>query len=398
MSEMKKRSFQVLESSEEEIQESRKRRRRGILRVILPLLLLAILGAGAWLTFTKYKTYSDYEVKSEQATEGVSESEFYDFDGKLLKVSKNGAILTNIDGSLIWNQSYEINSPMVDICEEYVAIGSRKGREVYVLDTKGLAGRIETAGELRAVEVAKQGTIAVLTQRKDSYYVNMYEPGGTKLVQGEMHIENSGYPIAMSLSEDALKLGISLVNVNNGQADTTVNFYNFGAVGQNEIDNLVKSYTYENQLIPRIVFFDESHAVAVAERKIYFYKGNQKPEETRVVRIPKDIRSLIFSDQYMGLTYNEETEKQMTHNLMIYDCRGKQIMEKQYQQDYTTIRIMGDNEVLLLQGEHARIYTMDGTVKFKGDFEEPVLKMTQGQKGKEYYLIYENKMQKIQLK
>ena len=39
------------------------------------------------------------------------------------------------------------------------------------------------------------------------------------------------------------------------KTDSVIAFYNFGSVGQNEIDNNVSTYKYENQLILKLHMF-----------------------------------------------------------------------------------------------------------------------------------------------
>ncbi|MCR4956815.1 MAG: DUF5711 family protein [Lachnospiraceae bacterium] len=398
MSEMKKRGFQVLSDDDMEEDDGIKRKRIiKITIVVVIILTLLIIGVLAWL---KFKTYKSYAVKDEIKTETITESDFFDYEGKLLKVSKNGAIYTDMDGELMWNQSYEMNAPIVDICEEYAVVGSKKGNEIYIFDTNGSIGHIETSGQIRAVEVARQGTVAVMTQRKNSYYVNLYDKEGTKLVQGEMHLENSGYPIAMSLSNDGIKLMISLVDVSAGQAKTVMNFYNFGTVGQNEIDNLVASYKYEDAIIPRVQFIDDTRAVAYATDGILFYKGSQKPKEVKKVKTTSEIRSVFFCKKFVGITYNtdDKDEKKSYHEIAIYDLKGKEIMKERYEQDYDHVDILGEDEVVLTRGENCRIYSLDGTLKFKGAMEQPILKMEQTKKGNEYMVLFADKIQRIKLK
>ena len=404
MDEMKKRRFQILEGNDGEISEEQDRKRKNIRRLIFIFAVIMVVAAIAVYIFLKYKTYDSYQVLEERKMETITESEFYDFKDNLLKVSKNGAIYTTVEGKLIWNQSYEMNAPIVDVCQNYAVVGSKKGSEVYIFSTKGTEGKIATSGKLRAVEVADQGTIAVMTENNDSYYVNMYDTKGEKLVQGEMHIENSGYPLAMSLSADALKLAISLVDIKDGQADTTLNFYNFGTVGQNEIDNLVNSYTYKNEIIPKIHYLDENKAVAFSTDKIRFYKGSQKPEEIRAVDEPGEVRSIFFSDKYVGCSYNviikdEETKKtKKVHELCLYDDKGKVIMEEQYGKDYEKIEILDNEEIVMSMGDRLCIYQLNGTMKYRGKMKEDFLKIERTGKGNEYYILYKDKLQKIRLK
>ena len=411
MNEMKKRNFQVLENSEEELEERKHARHMAILKMVVFVAVIVVCVAAAVLVWLRYRTYDSYEVKEELKTETLSEAEFYDYGDAVLKVSKNGAIYSTVGGELIWNQSYEMNAPIVDICEDYVVIGAQKGTEIYILNKQGLKGKIETTRQIRAVEVAGQGTVAVMTEKNKSYYINLYDTDGEELVQGEMHIENSGYPLSMSLSPDAIKLAVALVDVSKGQANSTVNFYNFGTVGQNEIDNLVSSYTYEGLVIPRIQYLNDNKVVAFSNGKLLFFGGAQKPEESAVVPVTEEIRSVFYSDKYVGVTYNVEPDKtasgdaakeqeksSLMHEVAVYDLKGKEVMKKQYKEDYGDVEILGNSELVFTLGEKCMICSMDGVIKFAGELEQEVLKMEQTGVGNEYYVIFKDRVQKIRLK
>ena len=411
MNEMKKRNFQVLENSEEELEERKHARNMAILKIAVFVAVIVVCVAAAVLVWLRYRTYDSYEMKEEIKTETLSEAEFYDYGDAVLKVSKNGAIYSTVGGELIWNQSYEMNAPIVDICEDYVVIGAQKGTEIYILNKQGLKGKIETTRQIRAVEVAGQGTVAVMTEKNKSYYINLYDTDGEELVQGEMHIENSGYPLSMSLSPDAIKLAVALVDVSKGQANSTVNFYNFGTVGQNEIDNLVSSYTYEGLVIPRIQYLNDNKVVAFSNGKLLFFGGAQKPEESAVVPVTEEIRSVFYSDKYVGVTYNVEPDKtasgdaakeqeksSLMHEVAVYDLKGKEVMKKQYKEDYGDVEILGNSELVFTLGEKCMICSMDGVIKFEGELEQEVLKMEQTGVGNEYYVIFKDRVQKIRLK
>lgn len=411
MNEMKKRNFQVLENSEEELEERKHARNMAILKIVVFVAVIVVCVAAAVLVWLRYRTYDSYEMKEEIKTETLSEAEFYDYGDAVLKVSKNGAIYSTVGGELIWNQSYEMNAPIVDICEDYVVIGAQKGTEIYILNKQGLKGKIETTRQIRAVEVAGQGTVAVMTEKNKSYYINLYDTDGEELVQGEMHIENSGYPLSMSLSPDAIKLAVALVDVSKGQANSTVNFYNFGTVGQNEIDNLVSSYTYEGLVIPRIQYLNDNKVVAFSNGKLLFFGGAQKPEESAVVPVTEEIRSVFYSDKYVGVTYNVEPDKtasgdaakeqeksSLMHEVAVYDLKGKEVMKKQYKEDYGDVEILGNSELVFTLGEKCMICSMDGVIKFAGELEQEVLKMEQTGVGNEYYVIFKDRVQKIRLK
>ena len=51
--------------------------------------------------------------------------------------------------------------------------------------------------------------------------------------------------VAMALSQDGRKLVTSYLSLGNGKLESWVTFYNFGDVGQNYVDNMVGSYSFE---------------------------------------------------------------------------------------------------------------------------------------------------------
>lgn len=404
MNEFKRRHFEIVDGDGEYNNKIQKLRRRIIIGIVA-LLILLLLFSITFRFIDKSKTYKQYEVLETIRIDPVSDAEFYEFDGGVLKVSKNGAIYTDPSGELIWNQSFQMNAPIVDICEKYVTIGAKKGTEIYILDTMGLKGKIETTRQIREVEVAAQGTIAVITEKKDSYYINMYAESGEELVQGEMHLENSGYPLAMSLSSDALKLAVSLVDVSKGQADTTINFYNFGSVGQNEIDNLVKSYSYENMIVPKIHYFDKERVVAIGDNKLLFFKGSQKPEPSQEIEVKEPIRAVFYSDEYVGYTASVETkekkdgktESSFSQRVTVFNSKGNQVIVENYKTDYTQIRIIDNENIVLTQDNQCLIYNMAGVMKYEGVLSDTILMMMPTE-SREYYVLYKDRIEKIRFK
>lgn len=406
MDEFKRSQFQVMDGEGEYDNDRRKFRLR-IIAGIVALLAVVIIACVVMYVLDKGKTYSKYEVVEKIKIDPVSDAEFYEFDGGILKISKNGAIYTQSNGQLIWNQSFQMNVPIVDICEDYVAIGAKKGTEIYILDTEGLKGKIETTKQIREVEVASQGTVAVITEKKDSYYINMYAVNGEELVQGEMHIENSGYPLAMSLSSDAIKLAVSLVDVSKGQANTTLNFYNFGSVGQNEIDNLVRSYTYENVVIPKVHYFDDEYVVAIGDNRLLFYQGTQKPELEDEIAVDGQIRSVFYSDKYVGYTTMIEEKKEtkdkkvnttLAKKLLVYDRKGSETISVNYKNDYTKIRMLDNDGVVLTLDSKCLIYNMSGVVKYDGELDDAILALEPSGSGNEYYVLYKDRIERIKFK
>ena len=73
------------------------------------------------------------------------------FDGYLLNYSKDGAGCMDTKGNAVWNQTFEMQNPIVDICQNVVAIGDYNGRTIYVMNTGGPMGNITTNRPIRNI-------------------------------------------------------------------------------------------------------------------------------------------------------------------------------------------------------------------------------------------------------
>lgn len=404
MEKRKKRDFRVL-NNESEYEKKLRRHRMRVGGVIFILFAILVIATVAVILILKYRGYQHYEVIDEQKMEMISEAQFYDYDGDILKVSKNGAILIGTDGEKLFNVSYEMNDPIVDICGSYIAVAGSKASDVYILNASGLKGHIVLTRKIRAIEVASQGTVAVLTEDNGTYYINLYDTEGTELVEGAMHLTNAGYPLTMDLSYDSKILAVSIVDISTGRVRTTLNFYNFGSVGQNEIDNKVSSYTYEDTVIPRVVFFENGHAVAVGDNKVIFYKGNEVPEEDTCLELATVIRAIAYNKEYLALICEPKKEEleegnvsEDSHVLCVYNSGAREIYREIFADVIENVTFLKNNDIFIDRGGRGLIYSINGTKKFEGDFAESVIALTSGKATNEYYILYRNRIQRVRLK
>lgn len=101
-----------------------------------------------------------------------------------------------------------MTDPQIDICEDYLTIYDKKGTMIYIMTKEGILGGIETTMPIQQVRVASQGTVAVLMKKDASGYLAMYDKTGAKLTEGEIHGAKKGYPVAIALSSDAVRLAL----------------------------------------------------------------------------------------------------------------------------------------------------------------------------------------------
>ena len=393
----KKKNFYMIENDEQELEQKiRKHRLKNLRRCFAVAVVLLVLFFGVYIFF-EMKTFTDYTVVKGIERSDTAATKFEDFQGNILKYSNDGAFYTELSDRMIWNQTYEMQNPVLDTCEEYMTIYDKGGTNLYILDKTGLQGNIKTTMPILQVCVASQGTVAVLMESEGVSHTQMYDKSGTLLASGELHQENSGYPLTIALSNDAKKLAICMLAISEGKAKTTIAFYNFGSVGQNEIDNIVASYTYKDHIFPELEFLSDNRMIAFGDSSIQIYEGAQKPKLVQTTKLDKEVKSIFYNEEYIGIIYNNEDSKNTRH-MKVYDRKGKNILSKDFNMDYNQIEFLENNEICITNETECKIYSLYGVERFHYTFDKKIYKVFSGVTQMDYTFILDGTTEKVRIK
>lgn len=370
-------------------------KKAGLLKTALIIVVAGVAISSAFYVWQN-KNYKGYKVISSTKREDTVTTKYEEYNGKIIKYSRDGASYTDTDNRAIWNQTYEMQFPIIDICEEYAAIGDRDGNKVYIFNAEGLQGEIDTLLPIQQIEVSNQGVVAAVLEDENITWINFYDKENNLLAENKTTMANSGYPIDIALSNDGLKLAVSYMSVNSGIIKTNVAFYNFGSVGQNEIDNLVSGYEYEKTVISSLEFIDNTTAIALGDNKITIYEGRQKPLLTAEIDVKEEAESVFYNEKYIGLVFdNEDAENR--YKMEVYNLKGKKILDKEFDRDYHTIKI-DDNRIILFTDLECSIYNLGGVEKFHGSFEKELVNIIPYGNFNKYIIINVSETEKIKLK
>ncbi len=396
MATIQKHKFQTVEVDREDFNQKLKAHRRKVAVLVIFVLLLLVAATIVTYIYFERKIYTTYDVLSSVERTDTSASEFTEFQGKLLKCTNDGAVYTDLEGNMIWNQTYEMDRPVVETRGNYVVLYELNGTQLYILDTVNLQGSIHTTMPIQKVSVAAQGTVAILMENEGTSYLQLYDKTGGQLAAGELHVQNSGYPLDLELSENGEKLAVSMLDINDGNVKTVIAFYNFGTVGQNSIDKIVSSYSYIDKVIPQIRYLSEDIMVAFGNDQIILFSGAQKPAETKTIAIKEEIKSIFYDELHFGLVFDASEGK--NYRLEYYDLSGKQIQNISFETDYVDVKILANGELCILGENSCEIYNSRGIRKFQYDFKEHLYQILSGRMQTDYIFLLEGKTQKVKLK
>ena len=300
MAEINKKGLKTVEVNQEELEaQIRQHRRKIVFRVIEITAIIVILVVAVELLYA-LRSFSSYEIRNSIERNNTDVAKFAQFNDYIIEYSNDGAACVTHSRDILWNQSYEMSAPDVDVCGKYVAIYDRGGTEVNVLGEKGLQCKIETTLPIQTVSIASQGTVAILMRGEAEAQIKLFDKKGEELANGKFYGEQGSFPLDVALSKDGKKLAVNMIDTSQGAVGTTISFYNFGSVGQSQIDNNVGTYTYNNLLIPEIEYLSDSQMIAFGTGKILLFEGSQKPELSKEIILEQEIQSYFYNDKYIG--------------------------------------------------------------------------------------------------
>ena len=345
------------------------------------------------------RQYKDYTEKSAIQRGDATETEYLGFQGNLLKYSRDGAFYTKYSGELIWNYTYEMADPQIDVCDSYILIYDRKGTQIAILTNTGFKQSIKTSMPIVDANIASQGTVAVLMQEEDTGYVQLFNDKGELLASGELHMDNNGYPLSLDISQSGEKMVVSQLDLNGGDVKTTIAFYNFGKEGKDKIDNIVANYSFSNQIFPQVEFLENGKTVAFGDKEIVIFEDNAKASISKEIFVDGQIKSVFCNGKYFGTICDvTDDEGKLNHLLNVYSGNGFPRSERKVSGNYSRVEMLPNNEVFLSDGEKVNIYTLYGVKKFAYTFDSGIYKIIPGDSAKRYYLVLDNRIADVRIK
>ena len=356
--------------------------------------LLAVMG----LVFIQYKrhVYSSYEIVSSSEIEESSGAKNVRLQNCVLTYSKDGAHCTTAKGIVNWNQTYEIQDIKLVTNQDVAAIASYNDREIYVQNTEKQLGSITTNMPIRNIAVSATGNVTAVLSDTDVTWINTYDATGQMLYTGQAHMQEAGYPVAVSFSPNGVLLAVSYVYLDAGMMKSNIVFYNFGPVGENMSDHIVSAYSYSDMLIPEIHFVDNETAFAVGDNRLTIFKGGQTPVDAAGHIYDKEIQSVFYGDKYIGLVLGSDDAKH-AYRLDVYNTDGKKVNTYYFDLDYNDIFFEEDGFVIYNETD-CQIITYGGTEKYRGSFSKPAKLLIPTNGTYKYLMVTESSIDTIQLK
>lgn len=384
------------EAAQNDFEKKIRRHRRAILyRIVIGLAIVVAVIASAYYNYQKM-VYTNYDVLKKISYPEASNARYLKFEGNILRYSQDGASAFNIANDMIWNETFEMQNPIVDVCKDYIAIGDYMGTTIYVYNSSGLQGTIDTSTPLKRFCVSGNGNVAVVLEDNEVTWVKLYDVNGTNIASDRTTMSKSGYPVCIDISEDGILLAVSYLFVDSGILSTSVAYYNFGAVGQNEVDNLVSGYNYSGTVVPQVCFINPNTSYVLGDNSFSIFKGSEKPEKVFEKDIENEVLSVFNNEDMIVLVY-EDDEGENKFLAEVYNDKGDLVTTQGFDIDYSNISLYKDIMVIY-NSEDCQIYNTSGLKKFDGKMRESTILITPEESRSRFLVVYPDGMEEIKLK
>ncbi len=341
------------------------RNTKQIFWVILAVLVIAAaIAAGVVSSRWTYRSLKELLVSEKEDTISVS---YANINGKVLKYGVDGAVLVDHNNDLQWTISYDMSDPEVVICQETFAIYDSKGTSIRVCDSTGEIGTISADMPIIKANVSAQGLVAAILEDGQNAWIKSYARDGSEIAALKGTFTNPGYPMDLAFSEDGTLMAVSYLYLDQGTPVSKVYFYNFGTVGQNQVDNLVSETEYSDIILPELEYIDTETCVAFREDGFSVFTGKQIPSETVKVDTADNIVSTFFDSEYIGLVF-QNYNSEYDYTICVYNKKGKEILNMGTDFRYRTIQ-MNDEQIVLFSGDEICIYNLQGVEKYRGSLD-----------------------------
>ncbi|HAQ51362.1 MAG TPA: hypothetical protein DCR12_01185 [Lachnospiraceae bacterium] len=371
-----------------------KRHKKLTIGVGVTLLILLV-----WYTISNFRTYSDYTIKNDVKMEDSDGTAYESFHGNIIKYNSDGAFYVSKNGDLIWNEAFDMSSPSIDICDDYVALYDRGGTNVYIMNSTGRKGSVTTSKPILRACVADNGSVAVLMNQHDASYLEIRDIEGELIASGEMHVENSGIPIDISFSEDGKRLAVSSICFNTGNVQTTLTFYDFGSSGQDKKDNITGNYSFSDMVMPRVEFMSNGNLVAFGDHEIALFNDSSEPKLKKEIFSQGNIDSIFYNDNNFGYIGPETNDKGETVKKMyVYGMSGWKKLDKEISGSYTNVYMLENDDVVISSDKTAEIHRISGIKRFEHTFDNSIIKILPSNSSKDYIFVQNGMVQDVRLR
>lgn len=371
-----------------------KKKKKKILIIALLFISIVIATVVGIYFYLQYQTYHYMEVVNTYRNSSTDNANYRHCLGGVLRYSREGIAFLSETGEEKWNQPCQMSNPDVEVQGKSVAVGDIGGTSIFVFRESGLKGEIKTSRPIEKFSVSSQGIVCAILKDDEVPRVMCYDAVGTVLVEHQVSINASGYPVDVAISRNGKTLLVSYLQTKGNAVGTQICYYYFGEGETGKNDYTVLQQEYADTIIPTTAFMEDSISLLVSDHGLMFYKGLKSPKELKYIDIEDEIQSVAYNSKMVAvITRDTHTSE---YKLKAYDTKGTILISATLDKSYARLKVVED-QVIMYDEQTCNIYVDNGVHKFDGNIEEEIVEIFPISGLNKYIVINANHFQEVRL-
>ena len=236
-----------------------------------------------------------------------------------------------------------------------------------------------------------------MLEDQNANYIEVYDREGHQLVSHKTLIEENGYPIDFSISEDGTKMVVSYLAIKNGALINKLMFYNFSNSGKNVADRMMGEFTqYEETIVPTVEFVTNNDAIAIGENVLTTYKMKNSPQLREEVKFTDEIQKVFCNEDYVGIVLKNNNSTK-PYRVEVYNLSGNRKMKADIDKEYENFTFSGDS-VLMYNDMDCRIISLKGITKLEYTFKGAINSIIPIDGTRTFLFMTNSEIQRVKLK
>lgn len=362
----------IIEASNplKKVEDKIKEHRRTLMsRTVITIVVVIAAIIGTYFLI-ETQTYSNMREIQNYVEHENDYNNYQEFGSGMIKYSRDGVAYLNQSGDELWNYPCQISNPFLSCSKDSFVVGDKGGTTMMVFDKQGRKGEINANSPIQQMVISNNGIVAALFKNGATPKITCYDAAGNELAEIKASLYDVGYPIGIAISPDGSNLQVSYLCTQDGVEATRVAFYHFGTEKEAQITGVEE--VYKNTILPVSFYSNNNTTVIAGDQGFYIYKGEKKPKLQSKIEVEKEVKSIFYNDTYIGFVL--VNTGQSGYELRLYDLHGEQKISKDFDGDYSHIKI-SDGNVIMYDGQKCAVFTGWGVQKFDGEADANIIEM-----------------------
>lgn len=349
---------------------------------VLLIMLLVITSITIYILVIRPKGFGiingkvDFKVINKIEYDPLDKVDIQQLDKNIIKSSKDGVTMENLNGTAIWDKTFNMMNPKVIKESKYLAVGDISGKEVYLFNKEGFVRRYNVNYPILMYDINEKGIVVIIQQSVKGHIIEIFDDGGKRIVHRETVLESDGYPLAFDISKDGTKVVTSYLFVKGNSITSNLTFFNFSETGQRFEEKVTGGYSIDGTIIPQLKILDNKHVCAIGDNQILFYKLDVVPEEINQIELTNEIKMVNYTDNKLLILFGKTTkndESYKDNSLVIYSNIGKVLSNTEFDDNITYLS--GNMDKYYVESDLFIREYCNGKINWKATIKEDIKKI-----------------------